>query len=394
MRVARLSSFCYAFGLLFLLVFLIACQNRVVESIPSVTEKRQATPEDISENDAEIVLPPTQLATPTAVIVLAGDKDESVSDSKKSSSTVAPDPLRFSFPDSGPAPVSAWRPPLYPTPWALTPQDHFYLARPIAADEVNWPLADYRYGGIFFENEVHTGVDIPAPRETPVLAAGDGKVIWSGYGLYRGVLGDVTDPYGLAVVIRHNFGYKGKHLFSVYGHLQQIDVARGQHVVTGEILGLVGQTGKVTGPHLHFEVRVGESDFFKTYNPELWLVPPQGWGVVVMRLMSTGGLLLQEQKVFITSYENGQVWRARSYGEGAVNSDSYYQENLVVSDLPAGWYQISTSFAGRLYSFDFQIRPGRVSYISFRGRNSFNDVLPSIAGEEFTPFSSELSPNP
>jgi murein DD-endopeptidase MepM/ murein hydrolase activator NlpD len=328
------------------------------------------------------------------VIVLSEDTDNSISASKSSPSTVAPDPLRFSFPESNPAPVSAWRPPLYPTPWALTPQDHFYLARPIAADEVNWPLADYRYGGIFFENEVHTGVDVPAPRNTPVLAAGDGKVIWSGYGLYRGVLGDVTDPYGLAVVIRHDFGYRGKHLFSVYGHLQQIEVARGQHVVTGEILGIVGQTGKVTGPHLHFEVRVGESDFFKTYNPELWLVPPQGWGVVVMRLMSTGGLLLREQKVFITSYENGQVWRARSYGEGAVNSDPYYQENLVVSDLPAGWYEIRTSFAGRLYSFDFQIHPGWVSYLSFRGRNGFDDELPSNAGEEFRPFGSEFSPTP
>ncbi|MGD2159434.1 MAG: M23 family metallopeptidase, partial [Anaerolineales bacterium] len=283
-----------------------------------MTEEEPATTDIITEDDDENLPSTALVTTPTAVIVVAEGVD-STPISRESTSTVASDPLRFSFPESGPAPVSAWRPPLYPTPWALTPHDHFYLARPIAADEVNWPLADYRYGGIFFENEVHTGVDIPAPRQTPVLAVGDGKVVWSGYGLYRGVLGDVTDPYGLAVVIRHDFGYQGKHLFSVYGHLQQVDVARGQHVATGEILGLVGQTGKVTGPHLHFEVRVGESDFFKTYNPELWLVPPQGWGVAVMRLMSTGGLLLREQKVFIVSREDEQVWRARSYGEGAVN---------------------------------------------------------------------------
>jgi hypothetical protein len=276
----------------------------------------------------------------------------------------------------------------------LTPEDHFYFARPIAADEVNWPLADYRYGGVFFEGEIHTGVDIPAPRGTPVLAVGDGKVVWAGYGLYRGVLGDRTDPYGLAVVIRHDFGYQGLHLYSVYGHLGQIDVARGQHVAMGEAMGLVGQTGKVTGPHLHFEVRIGESDFFNTYNPELWLVPPQGWGIVAMRLMGTSGQSIREHKVFIVSHRNGQVWRARSYGEGAVNSDPHYQENLVVSDLPAGWYEVSTSYAGRFYSLNFQVFPGRVSLVSFQGRNGFFIPPASESGVGFTPFGSNSASNP
>ena len=53
-------------------------------------------------------------------------------------------PFRFDLPTPGEAPVSGWRPPLYPIPWAPTSYDHFYFARPIAADQVNWPLADYR----------------------------------------------------------------------------------------------------------------------------------------------------------------------------------------------------------------------------------------------------------
>ncbi|NMC79962.1 MAG: M23 family metallopeptidase [Chloroflexi bacterium] len=119
------------------------------------------------------------------------------------------DVWRFTFPTPGPEPVSLWRPPLYPAPWALGPFDHFYFSRPIAADEVNWPLADYRYGGIFFGVDiVHTGVDITAPRGTPVLAAGPGKVVWAGYGLYLGN-NNPGDPYGLAVTIRHDFGYQG-----------------------------------------------------------------------------------------------------------------------------------------------------------------------------------------
>lgn len=95
------------------------------------------------------------------------------------------EPLRFTFPTPGAEPISLWRPPLYEAPWALGPFDHFYFVRPIAADEVNWPLADYRYGGIFPGTDiVHTGIDIPVPRGTPVLAAGPGKVIRADYMVY------------------------------------------------------------------------------------------------------------------------------------------------------------------------------------------------------------------
>ncbi len=208
--------------------------------------------------------------------------------------TPVEDPLRFVFPTPKPAPVSAWRPPLYPTPWAPTPQDHFYFARPIAADEVNWPLADYRYGGVFLPDVVHTGIDIPAEIGVPVLAAGSGRVVWAGYGLFTGSE-DLADPYGLAVAIRHDFGYQQEYLFTVYGHLSRVDVARGQQVQAGEVIGLTGETGKVTGPHLHFEVRVGRNTFSGSRNPELWLAPPQGWGILAGRVLGTSGAELVSQ---------------------------------------------------------------------------------------------------
>jgi murein DD-endopeptidase MepM/ murein hydrolase activator NlpD len=94
---------------------------------------------------------------------------------------------------------------------------------------VNWPLANYRYGGVFLPDVVHTGIDIPAPLGTPVIAAGAGRVTWAGYGLFRGVE-DTTDPYGLAVAIKHNFGYNGDTLYTVYGHMEQVDVVVGQQV--------------------------------------------------------------------------------------------------------------------------------------------------------------------
>ncbi len=97
------------------------------------------------------------------------------------------EPLKFTFPTPSDPPVSLWRPPLYEVPWALSPHDHFYFIRPIAADEVNWPLADYRYGYYFTGTTiVHTGIDIDAKRGTPVIAAADGTVVWAGIGLYKG----------------------------------------------------------------------------------------------------------------------------------------------------------------------------------------------------------------
>ena len=303
------------------------------------------------------------------------------------------DALHFVFPSPGPAPISAWRPPLYPVPWAPTPFDHFYFPRPIGADNVNWPLADYRYGGVFFGDVVHTGVDIPAERGAQVLAAGPGNVTWAGFGLYA-LTEDLNDPYGLAVAIRHDFGYKGETLYTVYGHMEKIFVTRGQHVNTGELIGLVGDTGKVTGVHLHFEVRIGKNNFFGSRNPELWMSPPQGWGILAAQVMNTSGNRLEGWTVDVKSADSGQVWKVKTYGHGETNSDPYYQENIVLGDLPAGNYVLSIAFAGTLYNLNFQIQPGMVNYFAFQGRNGYNIDLPPAPGADFTPPPANLTPTP
>ena len=93
-----------------------------------------------------------------------------------------PDVIHITFPTPGSQPVSIWRPPLYPVPWALDLHDHFLFVRPVAADVVNWPLPNYRYGGVFTDTDiVHTGIDIDAPLDTPVYAVGSGMVRWAGY---------------------------------------------------------------------------------------------------------------------------------------------------------------------------------------------------------------------
>ena len=90
-------------------------------------------------------------------------------------------------------------------------------------------------------NMFHTGLDFPAPSGTPVAAAGRGCV--ESVGRDAG--------YGKLVVIRHRLG-----MTSWYAHLSRIDVPRGRCVVAGDRIGTVGSTGRSTGPHLHFELRL------------------------------------------------------------------------------------------------------------------------------------------
>lgn len=280
------------------------------------------------------------------------------------------DALSFDFPTHRPVPVSAWRPPLYSVPWALSEKDHFYFQRPIAANEINWPVADYRYGGIFFESVVHTGIDIDAPLDTPVLAAAAGKVIWAGNGLLSGVENS-SDGYGLAVAIKHDFGYEGQRLYTVYAHMKSLTVVDNQVVQVGEQIGTVGNTGHTTGPHLHFEIRLGKNIYANTRNPELWIAPPQGWGVLAARIMDNTGKLLTHIPVHVSAYESNRVWEVRTYGVGSINQDDNYRENMVLSDLPAGKYKIWIDFDDTPLYYKFDINPGAVTYLTFWGKDGF-----------------------
>ncbi|GAB4398511.1 MAG: hypothetical protein OHK0052_21610 [Anaerolineales bacterium] len=286
-------------------------------------------------------------------------------------------PLRFTFPTPVPQPVSVWRPPLYPVPWAQQPYDHFLFIRPIPADQKNWPLANYRYGGIFFDDVVHTGVDIPSPIGTDVMAAGSGKVVWVGYGLLTFEQDNLEDPYGLAVAIKHDFGYEDQPIYTLYAHLSEVFVIRNQFVQTGEVIGKVGDTGMTTGPHLHFEVRLIRNDYFATRNPELWIAPPQGWGVLAGRVLETNGDKLFAKTVNVISNSTAQRWSVITYGPKSVRPDPYYQENMVLGDLPAGRYTIEIAYADKREKQEIEIQPGLVSFFTFRGEEGFSLLPPA-----------------
>jgi murein DD-endopeptidase MepM/ murein hydrolase activator NlpD len=111
-----------------------------------------------------------------------------------------------------------------------------------------WPI-EGRVASSFGEREdpfngegaFHSGIDIDAPYGTPVRAAAEGDVVGAA----------TVSGYGKEVVLDH-----GHELSTIYGHLSGIEVVSGQHVTRGQVIGYVGQSGRATGPHLHYEVRV------------------------------------------------------------------------------------------------------------------------------------------
>jgi murein DD-endopeptidase MepM/ murein hydrolase activator NlpD len=91
-------------------------------------------------------------------------------------------------------------------------------------------------------NRKHHGVDFAAPQGTPVYAASSGVVL-------NADMGSLSDAFGKVVLIEH-----GDKLQSLSAHLSRIDVQIGDFVQAGQQIGLVGKTGRATGPHLHFEL--------------------------------------------------------------------------------------------------------------------------------------------
>lgn len=122
----------------------------------------------------------------------------------------------------------------------------FYAAKPGLSPLLKsdyYRISDYfgnRFHPVHKKWKQHTGIDYAALRGTPVYSTGDGKIIATGW----------DSGYGNRIIIDHGFGYK-----TIYAHLQLVKVKVGETVKRGKLIGLVGNTGVSTGPHLHYEIR-------------------------------------------------------------------------------------------------------------------------------------------
>ena len=168
-----------------------------------------------------------------------------------------------------------------------------------------------RYHPILKRYRPHHGTDFGAKRGTPLLAVNDGKVSFSGR----------MGGYGKVVKIKHKGGYE-----SLYAHQSRIRVKRGEYVKKGQIIGYVGNTGRSTGPHLHF----GLMKYGK------WIDPMR-----VLRKVSVKDTVLKT----VTEYKN--VTKTK-YKEVVIKDAKKNEQKLLASmkeaDKPFIWdgYQVSS----------------------------------------------------
>jgi murein DD-endopeptidase MepM/ murein hydrolase activator NlpD len=119
--------------------------------------------------------------------------------------------------------------------------DHFPGISPVS---VKFRLGDgYRFRAIhpvLGTPRMHNGQDFEVPYGTEVYATGDGKIMESGWN---------SGGFGNCIVIDHGYGFQ-----TVYGHLSDIKVVKGQNIKRGDLIGISGSTGLSSGPHLHYQV--------------------------------------------------------------------------------------------------------------------------------------------
>jgi murein DD-endopeptidase MepM/ murein hydrolase activator NlpD len=135
--------------------------------------------------------------------------------------------------------------------------ESFSSPRPFTG--MSWPILGQQSSGFglkrFFNGEArdpHSGLDIAAPTGTPIMAPAAGKIVLVGDFYFN----------GKSIFIDH-----GQGLITMLCHLSRIDIKKGDEIKTGDAIGLVGSTGRVTGPHLHWTVSLNNARI----NPKLLL---------------------------------------------------------------------------------------------------------------------------
>lgn len=308
--------------------------------------------------------PPTPVAaSPTPQIVFA---------------TVTPPPTLPVLPTAGPtvtvAPENAPPTPSTPCPdqACASAAEHFWLARPVPPDANIYADRTYAYGSTQQgQREPHHGVEFVNRAGTPVLAVAPGTVVAAGDDSST-AYGPATRFYGNLVVVRLDQQFNGQDVYALYAHLSAVTAQNGQIVKTGDVLGLVGQTGVAIGPHLHFEVRVGENAYTHTRNPELWLRPLTGanntpYGALAGRVTDLAGNVLYDLPVVVRPLDVGEPTRAKyltTYARETLNGDDVLQENFALGDLPAGTYRVAVSTT-TFYEQTVTIEPGRLAWVVF-----------------------------
>lgn len=320
---------------------------------------------EAATNSFAATLPPTQgavavstVATPTRIPT--DTLTPSITPSPTLTPTTTPSPTLTQMP------TQTLTPSITPT---LAPFAFYRMSRPIAGSGIDYVDRTYPYGSTAQGNwPVHHGVEFQNPKGTPVLATGEGTVYYAGTDAER-QFGPRLDYYGNLVIIEHAFASpEGQPVYSLYAHLDRIDVETGQLISQGDRVGSVGASGIAIGSHLHFEVRVDDPESFgATRNPELWLRPYPTFGLLVGRVIDSDGNPLPDVVVQLKRADRQMVFRyGYSYSsDGQVNSDDLWGETFTIGDLPADDYDVvvSTRYGTVLFEQQVTVERDEISWI-------------------------------
>ncbi len=262
-------------------------------------------------------------------------------------------------------------------PEAAAPREPLtvWLQRPIARTDNAYIDQTYRYGSTMGGNfQQHQGVEFNNPDGTPVMAALSGRVVYAGR----------AEEGALTVAIRHDTTVTAHgrryRLYSIYYHNSSLAVKPGQRVKTGQVISRVGNTGRATNDHLHFELAASPTDSIGaivdslqrfppyTVNPELWLEPLPNTGIVAGQVVDSAGRPVQQARIY------GLVKRepvetpfsyVETYGDKA-HGHPLYGEHFAISDVPAGTYVMGTEIDGKKVYRRVTVEPGQLTWVVFR----------------------------
>jgi murein DD-endopeptidase MepM/ murein hydrolase activator NlpD len=330
-----------------LCLVLAACATETAAPLPTVV--------------VNIVVPDTPTATrtppPTITATVTADPTPTTTPTLEATPTAAPSRT----PRPAAPTLDLGRFPLPPATFSGEP--HLFLARPIGAGGNVFVASNYRYGSTWSgQLETHHGVEFANPQGTPIVAVGSGTVYYAGSDAER-QFGPSLNFYGNLVVLQLAQGWQGRPVFALYGHMDTVTVMPGQAVSAGETLGIVGSTGVAYGPHLHFEMRLDNPEnYWATRNPELWLAPAGGSGVVALRVTNERGQHLPGMRVTLTCSDGAKRF-LDTYWDTSVTPDDTYGENAAMTDVPAGYCKFETQLGDQTLALETTLTAGTVNFV-------------------------------
>ena len=340
-------------------------------STPTSTPTYSPTPTDTATPTATQSPTPTTTSTPSPTpSLMATPVAGSFSPTMTATATLAGTPTPTHTPAPTPTPVP--RTILASTldlPDPSQAQDHFWFRRPFTDTYTTWGSSYYPFGtnnrGQYLW---HHGIDIQNPMGIPILAVGDGVVVRAGPD-DEIPFGPSLNFFGQAVLIRHDQAWNDLPVYTLYGHVSKVLVQEGQPVKAGDLIAEVGQGGVALGPHLHLEVRVEDITYQETRNPDLWVQPDPGYGVVAARVIDAQGYLVPQQPTFLHRVEEpDRFWRqTHTYPDNVVKSDLEWCETLTFADVPVGSYVLKTYFDGRLYTRPISVTNQATTFVLIEG---------------------------